>query len=108
MDVSSATMAPRADERELGIFDSKNELILEVWMKGGQIERMELFRHMDRYYWTNFAKFGNPNGPGVPVWQEFDPVAGNFQSLIPPSPVQETDFAASHHCAFWAALLSAQ
>jgi len=48
MDVSSATMAPRADERELGIFDSKNELILDVWMKGGQIERMELFRHMDR------------------------------------------------------------
>jgi hypothetical protein len=25
-----------------------------------------------------------------------------------PSPVQETDFATSHHCVFWAALLSAQ
>jgi para-nitrobenzyl esterase len=61
-----------------------------------------------QHYWMNFAKFGNPNGPGVPVWQEFNPIAGNFQSLIPPSPVQETDFAASHHCAFWAALLSAQ
>ena len=61
-----------------------------------------------QHYWTNFAKFGNPNGPGVPVWQEFNPIVGNFQSLIPPSPVQETDFAASHHCAFWAALLSAQ
>jgi para-nitrobenzyl esterase len=61
-----------------------------------------------QHYWTNFAKSGNPNGPGVPVWQEFDPIAGNFQSLIPPSPVQETDFATSHHCAFWAALLSAQ
>ncbi len=22
-------------------------------------------------YWTNFAKFGNPNGPGVPEWQKF-------------------------------------
>src|ERR1700682_605880 len=39
MDVSSATMTPCADERELGIFDSKNEPILEVWMKGGQIGR---------------------------------------------------------------------
>ena|ERR1700676_281182 len=29
-------MTPRADERELGIFDSKNELILDVRMKGGQ------------------------------------------------------------------------
>ena len=45
---------------------------------------------------------------GVPVWQEFNPSVGNFQSLIPPSPVFETGFAASHHCAFWAALLSAQ
>jgi para-nitrobenzyl esterase len=61
-----------------------------------------------QHYWTNFAKFGNPNGPGVPVWQEFNPQVGNFQSLIPPSPMQEIDFAASHHCAFWAALLSAQ
>jgi para-nitrobenzyl esterase len=61
-----------------------------------------------QHYWTNFAQFGNPNGPGVSVWREFNPDVGNFQSLIPPSPVQETDFAASHHCAFWAALLSAQ
>ena len=61
-----------------------------------------------QHYWTNFAKFGNPNGLGVPVWQEFNPQVGNFQSLIPPSPMQETNFAASHHCAFWAALLSGQ
>jgi para-nitrobenzyl esterase len=67
----------------------------------------QLSRSM-QHYWTNFAKFGNPNGPGVPVWQEFNPQVGNFQSLIPSSPMQETDFAASHHCAFWAALLSAQ
>jgi para-nitrobenzyl esterase len=59
-----------------------------------------------QHYWTNFAKFGNPNGRGVPVWHEFNPSVGNFQSLIPPSPVQETDFAAAHHCAFWAALFS--
>jgi hypothetical protein len=32
-----------ADEREFSIFDSKSQLILDVWMKGGQIERMELF-----------------------------------------------------------------
>jgi len=61
-----------------------------------------------QHYWTNFAKFGTPNGSGVPPWLEFSPVALNFQSLIPPSPVEETNFAAAHKCAFWAALLAAQ
>src|SRR3981081_4665569 len=39
MDASWATMTPRADESEVGIFDAKNERILDVWMKGGQIGR---------------------------------------------------------------------
>ena len=61
-----------------------------------------------QHYWTHFAKTGTPNSPGAPLWQVFNPVAGNFQSLIPPSPMQETNFATAHHCAFWAPLLSGQ
>ena len=30
-------------------------------------------------YWTNFAKSGNPNGPGLPVWPGFD---GSDSSVI--------------------------
>ncbi len=30
-------------------------------------------------YWTNFAKHGNPNGPGVPAWPEF--TDGNRQAM---------------------------
>jgi para-nitrobenzyl esterase len=61
-----------------------------------------------QHYWTQFAKLGTPNRPGAPFWQVFNPLAGNFQSLIPPSPTQELNFATSHHCAFWAAFLSGQ
>ncbi|MFZ0737443.1 MAG: carboxylesterase family protein [Candidatus Acidiferrales bacterium] len=61
-----------------------------------------------QHYWTNFAKFGTPNGSSVPFWQTFSAADGNFQSLIPPTPMQETNFAAAHNCAFWAALLSAE
>jgi para-nitrobenzyl esterase len=61
-----------------------------------------------QHYWTNFAKFGTPNGPDVPAWQIFNPLAGNFQSLVPPAPTEETNFATAHQCAFWAALLGAQ
>ena len=61
-----------------------------------------------QHYWTDFAKFGTPNGPSVPAWPRFNPLVGNFQSLIPSTPMQETNFATDHHCAFWAALLGAQ
>lgn len=60
-----------------------------------------------QHYWTHFAKFGTPNSPSVPTWPGFNPLVGNFQSLIPPTPMQETNFATAHHCAFWAALLGA-
>ncbi|MGA2421613.1 MAG: carboxylesterase family protein, partial [Candidatus Acidiferrum sp.] len=61
-----------------------------------------------QHYWTNFAKFGTPNSPGAPFWAPYYPSASDFQSLIPPTPVQETNFATAHNCAFWAALLGAQ
>ena len=41
-------MTPRADERELSIFDSDKELILNMWMKGVRIERMDLFKPVER------------------------------------------------------------
>ena len=31
-------------------------------------------------YWTNFAKTGNPNSPGIPVWPIYD-ASGNWQVM---------------------------
>ncbi|MFI9387222.1 carboxylesterase/lipase family protein [Kutzneria sp. NPDC052558] len=50
-------------------------------------------------YWTGFAKFGAPRG--APFWPWFDEITQEIQSLIPPQPRPETDFAAKHRCAFW-------
>src|SRR5262249_10184573 len=60
--------------------------------------------HTMQRYWTNFAKTGTPNTLDAPFWQRFSAINGNFQSLEPATPVQETNFAVAHHCAFWSAI----
>jgi para-nitrobenzyl esterase len=32
-------------------------------------------------YWTQFAKTGDPNGPGLPPWQVYDPKTGLVQEI---------------------------
>jgi para-nitrobenzyl esterase len=53
--------------------------------------------------WANFAASGNPATTAVP-WPAFDHADRvSVLSLVPPQPQLETDFAARHHCSFWAA-----
>jgi para-nitrobenzyl esterase len=55
-------------------------------------------------YWTNFAKRGFPSSLGTPFWPLFNNLTQKIQSLAPPTPQTETDFANTHNCAFWTAL----
>ncbi|HEU0239553.1 MAG TPA: carboxylesterase family protein [Micromonosporaceae bacterium] len=55
-----------------------------------------------RAYWTTFARFGFPSSPSVPPWPNFTTASQRMESLTPPTPQAETDFAAVHKCAFWA------
>ena len=48
--------------------------------------------------WTNMAKTGTP----AAGWPKFTGASQQMLSLVPPTPQVETDFAAQHHCAFWA------
>jgi len=53
-------------------------------------------------YWTQFATTGNPNSSAEPVWSPYSASSDQFQSLIPPTPVVESNFAADHQCStFW-------
>jgi para-nitrobenzyl esterase len=49
-------------------------------------------------YWTQFAKTGDPNAPGAPIWTPYSAVTDQVQSLIPPTPVVESNFDTDHQC----------
>jgi para-nitrobenzyl esterase len=55
-----------------------------------------------RRYWAQFAARGFPSVAGQPPWPRFTSHNPQMLSLVPPQPHVETDFAAAHHCAFWA------
>jgi para-nitrobenzyl esterase len=52
-------------------------------------------------YWTKFAESGDPNGFGQPFWPRFHRHRQVMQSLVPPTPTPETNFATAHQCDFW-------
>ena len=58
-------------------------------------------------YWTNFARNGFPSSFGAPFWPLFNGLTQAMESLTPPAPQLETNFASVHNCVFWTALEAA-
>jgi para-nitrobenzyl esterase len=54
-------------------------------------------------YWANFAKTGDPNGPGLPTWSVFN--AKNSAVQILDKQVRNEPFSAAARCDFWDAHL---
>jgi para-nitrobenzyl esterase len=53
-------------------------------------------------YWGNFIRTGNPNGPGLVMWPQFDTNSHQLLSLKPDGNSVIDNFDSDHHCAFWA------
>jgi para-nitrobenzyl esterase len=61
-------------------------------------------------YWGNFAAKGNPNGPGLPNWAQFNRLSAPVQNLEPGAVATKAwgHFEQDHQCAVWDAFHATQ
>ncbi len=59
-----------------------------------------------RTYWANFARRGDPNGPGLAPWSPYDPENGRVMGLAPQATGEFAGFRQAHRCGLWDRLAS--
>ena len=85
---------------EIGfIFDSLDRSFTRVLYSGGQKKAARPLIGEVMSYWTNFAKTGNPNGPGLKEWPAYDHAKRSRMILDEPLHVEAADNVA--RCEFW-------
>ena len=94
MDVGHALLSVGVGERPAS-FDVFQKTLDPEWIQQALAASMQAA-------WAHFAATGNPATAAVP-WPAFGAGSTRMLSLVPPQPQLETDFAARHHCTFWAA-----
>jgi para-nitrobenzyl esterase len=55
--------------------------------------------HQIQTFWANHAASGNPNGPGLPTWSKYDPIADNALQLD--TPIGNISGWEARGCDFW-------
>ena len=83
-------------------------LTLKTAFATGAFNRVPIVNGTNHDEWRLFVALSELEGgltssPGAPLWPRFNHVTQPIQSLVPPVPQTENNFAASHKCAFWAA-----
>ncbi|MEU4394077.1 carboxylesterase family protein [Kribbella sp. NPDC023855] len=54
-------------------------------------------------YWSNFARTGDPNGPGLPHWPQYR--EGRTTLSLRLEQQARVDLTGQHHCGFWTAMI---
>jgi para-nitrobenzyl esterase len=99
--------APSPGFPPLGVATHGHELVYlfdlpDVPLNGSFNPDQQVLAASMRAAWARFTARGNPSSAAVP-WPSFRTRSTRVLSLVPPQPQVETDFAARHHCSFWAA-----
>jgi carboxylesterase type B len=63
------------------------------------IQEAQALSRVVQGYWLNFAKTGDPNGPGLPPWPKYSPDQKNVQLIDVNTTTAEVDWM--DRCEFW-------
>ncbi len=82
------------------VFENRELLSIVFLREDARQDALSLAEQIQTY-WTNFAKHGDPNGPGLPHWAPF--VDGNFMMELA-TPLRGGHGVLDERCAVWDAV----
>jgi para-nitrobenzyl esterase len=83
------------------IFDAFDRSPGPMFYKGMDLVPEKQLSEIMQAYWTNFAKTGDPNGPGLPEWNSFNPSDQYVQILNTGKVQSEPVGVVEDRCEFW-------
>lgn len=81
------------------VFDSMDRPPVDRLFPGKVRDEAGALSDVIQGYWTNFAATGDPNGPGLPSWPEYDPASPRLQVLDVDTRTESPDM--DKRCEFW-------
>jgi para-nitrobenzyl esterase len=81
------------------IFDAFDRMPTNIFYNDKNIDQAKELLRIIQGYWINFAKTGDPNGPGLPQWPIFRPGEQNVQVLDNNVRTETADII--ERCSFW-------